>query len=206
MDGAAPSVRISGGPADTAGPRAWWSGNAAELIASDPDAIIDRLSVSQVQNHPANRETQLQAWRQQINLLQTALATCPPSWRVLIEYPLLRLGRRIDAIILTGRAIFVLAFNHNGVRGREQVEDNALDLQDFHAASRSYPIVPILVSETKPIFWPLFWHGVAPVMESALAGSASCYPRSIHGSHNQRWHSITMHGKSRLIARCRASL
>ena len=52
----------------------------------------------------------MRAWRAQTALLRTALADCPGSWRVLLEYPLLRLGRRIDAVILTDRAILVVEF------------------------------------------------------------------------------------------------
>jgi Uncharacterized conserved protein (DUF2075) len=73
-------------------------------------------------------------------------------------------------VLLTERAIFVLAFNRVGLRCREGVEDDALDLHDFHAGSREYPIIPVLVGRETVLTWPLFWHGVAPVMEAPASG------------------------------------
>jgi hypothetical protein len=90
--------------------QAWWSGNAAELLANEAEAIVRRLALRLVEAHHLNRDTQLHAWRQQIALLRTALRGLPDTWRVLFEYPLLRLGRRIDTVLLIGDAILVLEF------------------------------------------------------------------------------------------------
>jgi hypothetical protein len=57
-----------------------------------------------------------------------------------------------------------------------QLEDYALDLQDFHAASRDKMIVPILVASEADVpipDWPLLWHGVTKVFcapRTCLAG------------------------------------
>jgi hypothetical protein len=99
---------------------------------------------------------------------------------VLLEYPLLRLGRRADAIILSPGAVLVLEFKagaeHFDNAGREQVEDYALDLQDFHAGCRRTPIVPILVAtaaKARPQTLPLALAGALPVLDAdaeSLAG------------------------------------
>ncbi|HEY2131836.1 MAG TPA: hypothetical protein VGH36_02495 [Acetobacteraceae bacterium] len=98
------------------------------------------------------------------------------DWEVLLEYPMRRLGRRIDAVLVTGRAVPVLEFKigRERVDGADlrQVKDYALDLQDFHSLSRHHPIVPILVaSETAPhaVQWPLLLAGVAPVIDASGA-------------------------------------
>jgi hypothetical protein len=109
----------------------------AELLAAEPEAIVQRLTVRLVETHYLNRETQLHAWRQQIALLRTVLHDLPRTWQVLFEYPLLRLGRRIDTIVLTEAAILVLEFKVGATAittlDRQQTEDYALDLFDFHA-------------------------------------------------------------------------
>ncbi len=113
-------------------------------------------------------------------MLQSALADSPGTWRVLFEYPLLRLGRRIDVVLLTGHAIIVLEFKV-GARSisaldRRQTEDYALDLFDFHAESRAHPVVPILVAtEAQPVEpeWPLRWHGVTPVFTASASSLGS---------------------------------
>ena len=156
--------------------RAWWSGTAAALRNADPEAVVARLTVRLVETHPLNREEQLRAWRAQIPVLVAALRFRPDRWHVLLEYPLLRLGRRIDAVILTDRAVLVLEFKAGAEgftpAGRAQADDYALDLRDFHAGSRDHPIVPVLVAPgavAPPAAWPLFWHAVVPVLDASAA-------------------------------------
>jgi len=144
----------------------------AALLAADTEAVVQRLALRLVETHHLNRESQVRAWRAQIALLRGALSGFPGSWHVLLEYPLLRLGRRIDAVILTDRVILVLEFKVGatgfGAADRAQVDDYALDLFDFHAASRDHPVVPLLVAtEARPTSpaWPLLWHGVTQVLD-----------------------------------------
>lgn len=108
--------------------------------------------------------------------MRPALRNLPDEWRLLLEYPLLRLGRRLDAVVISDRAIFVIEFKIGSSvfdnAARMQVEDYALDLQDFHTGSRHHPIIPILVaSEALPHNpdWPLFWHGVSKNVFEASA-------------------------------------
>jgi len=103
--------------------------------------------------------------------LQAAVADAPADWSVVLEYPLLRLGRLVDAVLLTDRAIVVLAFKREqaDARALRQVEDCALDLFDFHEHSRAHPVVPLLVSGGAPDTeqpMPLLWFGVAPVRQT----------------------------------------
>jgi hypothetical protein len=156
--------------------QAWWSGDAAELLASEPEAIVRRLALRLVETHHLNRDTQLHAWRQQIALLRLATRGLHGTWRVLFEYPLLRLGRRIDTVLLTEAAILVLEFKVGATTistlDRQQTEDYALDLFDFHAESRAHPVVPILVptqAMAPAVQWPLLWHGVTPVFVASAA-------------------------------------
>ncbi len=107
---------------------------------------------------------------------ESALQDCPDDWRVLFEYPLLRLGRRIDTVLLTGHAIIVLEFKIGATSittlDRQQTEDYALDLFDFHAASRGHPIVPILVAtqaRAPAPEWPLLWFAVTGVFVATAA-------------------------------------
>jgi hypothetical protein len=153
--------------------RAWWSGSLGDLRSGDPAAILGTLATRLVETHATNRETQIMAWRGQIEVLRDATASLPGHFRLLMEYPLLRLGRRIDALLVTDAAIAVLEFKVGdrpiGAEDRRQVEDYALDLQDFHAGSDRHPIVPIVVSWTRKVGepqWPLYWHAVAEVLDA----------------------------------------
>lgn len=164
MDDNPASAEISSPPV----PHAWWSGNLADFASAPDDSIVGRLAFKALQTHPLNHEQQLRAWHRQIAILRPALRGMPGDWRLLFEYPLLRLGRRLDVVLVSDRAIFLFEFKIGSVvfdrAARNQTEDYALDLQDFHAECRTATIVPILVASEAPApepFWPLYWHGVA---------------------------------------------
>jgi hypothetical protein len=94
----------------------------------------------------------MRAWEEEINILRTALTTTCEShvdasqWGVLIEYPLVRVGKRLDVVVLAGAVICVLEFKVGEATAdpasRRQAQDYALDLHDFHAPSQSALIFP----------------------------------------------------------------
>ncbi len=161
---------------------AFWSGSASEFLSTPAEALVHRLVAAHVQRFRTTEANSARVLSETIGLLAKCL--CAQSailgWRVILEYPLLRLGRRIDALVLTERAILVLEFKIGAERfapaDRRQVEDYAFDLVDFHAASRNVPVVPILVAteaaETMQS-WPLIWHGVCPSVLLATGASLS---------------------------------
>jgi hypothetical protein len=170
----------------------FWSGSAGDFLDTPPAAILGVLAEAQMRHFRCNEVQQLRAWEQSIALLRGALSMQRDAalWWVLLEYPMLRLGRRADAIVLTPRAILVLEFKI-GARAflpadREQVEDYAIDLRDFHAGSRNHPIVPVLVAtdaakprvSTRDFPAPFVWNVVdanavtLPAVLSDLAVSA----------------------------------
>lgn len=132
-----------------------------------PESLLERLNLKQSQAGFESRHEQLLSWRHQITMLRAALTDLPDpdSWRLVLEYSMIRLGHRIDAVLLHPRAIIVLEFkDKDGVTlaDHRQVEDYALDLRDFHAGSRTVPIVPILVANTvksRPTTLPLLFGG-----------------------------------------------
>lgn len=79
-----------------------------------------------------------------------------------------RLGKRLDAVLATPRGIVVLEVKAGAARAEladlRQVEDYALDLQDFHAGSRGCPIIPVLVATMAS--------GAPPALPLLLAGAA----------------------------------
>ncbi len=150
------------------------------MIDTPLATITGTLAEAQLRHYRTSEMQQLRAWADGIALLRTALLP-HPDWHVLLEYPMLRLGRRADAIVLTGAAILVLEFKVGAKTcdpaGREQAEDFALDLRDFHAGSRRHPIVPILVATQavpRQTALPLLLDCVAPVIDASadtLAGA-----------------------------------
>jgi hypothetical protein len=81
-------------------------------------------------------------------LIQTEPAAA--DWTLLLEYEIPRRQRRIDAVLLAGTVVLVLEFKVGAERFERaaiwQAEDYALDLRDFHAASRGKMVLPFLVA------------------------------------------------------------
>lgn len=130
----------------------FWSGPVATFLETPPAAVIGTLAEAQKRHFRTNEVQHLRAWEASLALLRAALAVQPEceGWFLLLEFPMLRLGRRADALLLTPRAILVLEFKigatHFTPADRAQVEDYAIDLFDFHAGSRRHPIIPIIVA------------------------------------------------------------
>jgi hypothetical protein len=90
----------------------------------------------------------------------------------LLEFPLYRLRRRIDVVLLAGPAVLVIETKVGATEfasaDRRQVEEYALDLRDFHSGSAGVSIVPILWCTSCSALPTLFRFGseqVAPVHE-----------------------------------------
>ena len=157
--------------------RAWFACTGAELLARSAEDTAGRLALAQQAKGFAGTEDQGYAWTMQVAALRAAIAEAGgAAWTVALEYDLLRLEKRVDAVLLTDRAILAIEFKTGAARRDmlAEAEDYALDLRDFHAGSRAHPIVPVLVAGDAPFVPPaqppLIWHGVtAPI----LAGHGS---------------------------------
>lgn len=130
-------------------PRAYYSAVVEEFLLATPETVLGILtSNSDVPVEPAQRN----AWLEQIRVPKVALSGL--SGTLFLEFNIPRMGRRIDAVLISGGLIFVIEFKvgQSDYRNKdiEQVWDYALDLKNFHQASHLAPILPILVA-TKSI-------------------------------------------------------
>jgi hypothetical protein len=103
---------------------------------------------------------QLSAWRLQLPVLRAALATlatldpaAPAPW-VHLEFDIPRLGRRVDAVLVTSTAVIPIEFKVGAKKFQqadyEQAWDYGLDLKNFHAPSHAAAIFPILCATDTP--------------------------------------------------------
>lgn len=91
------------------------------------------------------------AWVHEIEILQKVLLPWQEeAGRVVFEYDIPRLGKRLDVVLLLRGIIFCLEFKVGETRILEndvdQVLDYALDLKNFHKYSQDKLIVPILIA------------------------------------------------------------
>ena len=129
--------------------RAWHALGVADFLLRDVADVAGRLAAQQVARGYTGTADQQTAWDAQLATLQAALRISPSaSWTLALEFDLLRLEKRIDAVLLTDRAIIALEFKTAApsLAALAEAEDYALDLRDFHAGSRNHAIVPVLVA------------------------------------------------------------
>lgn len=124
---------------------AWYQAPISEFLNETDDSVIGALtSSSQFTITPAQRF----AWQAEIDLLKSWLDGV--SGEVLLEFTIPRLGSRIDAVVLTGPMVFAIEFKVGATEfdysAVTQAWDYALDLKNFHSASHSAAIVPLVVA------------------------------------------------------------
>jgi len=99
---------------------------------------------------------QLSAWHLQLPVLRAALADLPteveaainPAPWIHLELDIPRLGRRVDAVLVTQKCVIPIEFKVGAKKFErldiDQAWDYGLDLKNFHAPSHAAPIFPVL--------------------------------------------------------------
>ena len=135
---------------------------AAFLRASDDEVYAPLASPHGYTLAPE----QLSAWRLQLPVLRAALAdfaahaaaetadpAAPAPW-IHLEFDIPRLGRRVDAVLVTSTAVIPIEFKVGAKKFQqadyEQAWDYGLDLKNFHAPSHAAAIFPILCATEAP--------------------------------------------------------
>lgn len=130
-----------------------------DFLAEDDATVIGRLTSGRERAGLSGAsQAQVVAWEVTIGLLRECakrFRSEGAGWEILLEYPIPRRGRRIDAVLIAGPALVVLEFKCGATTydrdSIAQVEDYCLDLADFHRESRGRSLVPMLVAtKAKP--------------------------------------------------------
>jgi hypothetical protein len=128
------------------GTSAYYGASVAEFLAAPQEAIIGRLTLADP--HRALDATQKQAWAEEIRILHDALVGLDAA--LFLEFDVPRLGSRIDAVLIAGAAVFPIEFKCGEKQfttaAYNQAWDYGLDLKNFHLASHTADIYPILVA------------------------------------------------------------
>ena len=93
---------------------AFYRATLTEFLAHSPDEILGALLRSYQHNELQKRQTQ--AWEIEIVILKSVaaeilrVAPTAASWSLLLEYPIPRRLKRLDAVLLAADVIFCLEF------------------------------------------------------------------------------------------------
>jgi hypothetical protein len=122
--------------------RAFYSGTISDFLSATPSEVVGTLLTNS--GGSATEHTQRNAWLEQIRILQDCLLG--REGKIYFEYSIPRMGSRIDVVLLLRSALFVLEFKIGASEftsyALNQVYDYALDLKNFHSASRDILIAP----------------------------------------------------------------
>ena len=125
--------------------RAYYVASVEVFLEATPETVLGTLTAN---SDMAVEPLQRNAWLAQIDVLKTALSGLTGT--LFLEFNIPRMGRRIDAVLISGAAIVVIEFKIGESDFHrddiDQVWDYALDLKNFHQASHNAPILPILVA------------------------------------------------------------
>ena len=127
--------------------RAWFSAPLADFVQMPTETILGTLNTNaEFSVEPDQRD----AWLSQIETLRAQLPGIDGS--IYLEFNIPRMGKRIDAVVLTRGVVFVLEFKLTKAdrAAIDQVWDYALDLKNFHEATHAATVVPIVVAADAP--------------------------------------------------------
>jgi hypothetical protein len=135
---------------------AYYCATVREFLDADSGVVLGRLTQAQTGVTPE----QLHSWAAEIDCLRTTFESLiveeekAAAWGLLLEYPLHRVQRRLDAVLLAADVIIVIEFKMGAAiydaGSVDQVMDYAQDVHDFHAESMGKRIVPILCASEAP--------------------------------------------------------
>ena len=130
--------------------KSYYCNNIESFLLDDPHEILGRLTRIGAKYGFDSTVEQICAWENQIISLQKKLLNSECSGDIIFEYDIVRLGKRIDVVLLIKHMVFSLEFKNGAkqyfARDAEQAEDYALDLKNFHKESENLYVCPILVA------------------------------------------------------------
>ena len=127
--------------------RAYYSATIADFLQQSNSEILGIIHANDI-----SAETSIQqsnTWETEIDILKQQLRDFTEG-RIIFEYTIPRMGKRVDAVVLHQNIVFLLEFKCGDAEYRsttfDQVYDYALDLRNFQKESHNKLLVPIMIS------------------------------------------------------------
>lgn len=131
--------------------RCYYSEAVEVFLQQSPKEIIGVIHSNDI-----SAETSIQqsnTWEIEVDILKKQLADFDEG-RIIFEYTIPRMGKRVDVVLLYKNIVFLLEFKCGDKEYRQstydQVYDYALDLRNFQKESHNKLLVPMMVSTKAP--------------------------------------------------------
>lgn len=130
--------------------KAYYYNSIPGFLEDTTNNIIGQL----VRHSFEENQEQVTAWEKQIGGLQDQLKAYGVDGDIIFEYDIVRLGKRIDVILLIKHIVFSLEYKNGKkvfvAKDAQQAEDYAIDIKNFHKESEDLYVCPILVATDAP--------------------------------------------------------
>ena len=123
------------------------------FVSLNPDQLLGELVAGLASEGFDTNKLTTSSWQQEIEDLQKALlqltGVLPEArqWRVLLEYVIPIVGKRLDCVVLASDLIYVIEYkggnSSSASAALRQAQDYALNLADFHEESRDRVVIPL---------------------------------------------------------------
>ena len=127
--------------------RSYYSASIAEFLQQSSSEIIGIIHSNDISAETAIQQSN--TWESEVQILKDQLRSFSDG-RIIFEYTIPRMGKRVDAVVLYKNIVFLLEFKCGDTEYRQstydQVYDYALDLRNFQKESHDKLLVPIMVS------------------------------------------------------------
>lgn len=132
--------------------RSYYSAKLETFLCTETRSILGEMSLNfDFELIDLQRNT----WFFEIELLKNKLINFKEG-RILFEYTIPRMGKRIDVVLLLQGIVFLIEFKvgekHYTKEAYDQVYDYALDLKNFQKESHDKLIIPIVIATEAPYF------------------------------------------------------
>lgn len=131
--------------------RAYYSASLSEFLQQSANEILGIIHTND-----ASAETTIQqsnTWEAEVKILKNQLSNLSEG-RIIFEYTIPRMGKRVDVVVLHRNIVFLLEFKCGDEEYRQstydQVYDYALDLRNFQKESHDKLLVPMMISTRAP--------------------------------------------------------
>ena len=131
--------------------RAYYSASLSDFLRQSTNEILGIIHTND-----ASAETTIQqsnTWEAEVKILKNQLSNLSEG-RIIFEYTIPRMGKRVDVVVLHCNIVFLLEFKCGDEEYRQstydQVYDYALDLQNFQKESHDKLLVPMMISTRAP--------------------------------------------------------
>ena len=131
--------------------RSYYSASLPQFLQQSSSEILGIIHANDI-----SAETSLlqnNTWEAEIAILKEQLRRLDEG-RVIFEYTIPRMGKRVDTVVLHKNIVFLLEFKCGDTEYRQstydQVYDYALDLRNFQKESHDKLLVPMMISTNAP--------------------------------------------------------